>query len=47
MDWGDVLEQLGNQDLEQVLTYNRDSIVALSLHFIDCIKKSQRIYTIR
>ena len=38
MDWGDVLEQLGNQDLEQVLTYNRDSIVALSLHFIDCIK---------
>ncbi len=37
MDWGDVLEQLGNQDLVQVLTYNRYSIVALSLHFIDCI----------
>ena len=38
MDWGDTLEQLDNQDLTQVLTYNRDSIVALSLHFIDCIK---------
>lgn len=37
MDWGDVLQQLENQDLVQVLTYNRDSIVALSLHFIDCI----------
>lgn len=38
MDWGDVLQQLRNQELVQVLTYNRDSIVALSLHFIDCIK---------
>lgn len=37
-DWANTLEQLKNQELIQVLTYNRDSIVALSLHFIDCIK---------
>lgn len=38
MDWGDVLQELRDQELVQVLTYNRDSIVSLSLHFIDCIK---------
>lgn len=37
-DWANTLDQLGNQELVQVLTYNRDSIVALSLYFIDCMK---------
>ena len=37
-DWGDVLRELRDQELVQVLTYNRDFIVSLSLHFIDCIK---------
>lgn len=46
MDWGDVLQQLRNQELVQVLTYNRDSIVALSLHFIDCIKIQAILYNL-
>lgn len=37
-DWGDVLRELRDQELVQVLTYNRDFIISLSLHFIDCIK---------
>lgn len=37
-DWGDVLRELREQELVQVLMYNRDFIVSLSLHFIDCIK---------
>lgn len=39
-DWATTLEQLSDQELVQVLMYNRDSIVALSLHFIDCMKNS-------
>lgn len=39
-DWATTLEQLSGQELVQVLMYNRDSIVALSLHFIDCMKNS-------
>lgn len=39
-DWANTLEQLVDQELVQVLMYNRDSIVALSLHFIDCMKNS-------
>lgn len=39
-DWANTLEQLADQELVQVLMYNRDSIVALSLHFIDCMKNS-------
>ena len=39
-DWANTLEQLVDQELVQVLMYNRDSIVALSLHYIDCIKNS-------
>ena len=36
-DWGDALKQLNNNDLMQVLTFNRDSIVSLSLYFINCL----------
>lgn len=36
-DWGDALQQLNNNDLIQVLTFNRDSIVSLSLYFINCL----------
>lgn len=39
-DWANTLEQLVDQELVQVLMYNRDSTVALSLHFIDCMKNS-------
>lgn len=38
MDWGHALNQLNSQILTQVLTYNRDSVVALSLHFIDAME---------
>lgn len=37
MDWGDSLKLLGNTVLSQVLNYNRDSIVSLSLHFLECL----------
>lgn len=37
MEWGNTLMQLDSQDLFKVLTYNRDSIVAMSLHFIDSL----------
>ena len=36
-DWGDALQRLNNNDLIQVLTFNRDSIVSLSLYFINCL----------
>lgn len=38
MDWGNALNLLNSQILTQVLTYNRDSVVALSLHFIDAME---------
>ncbi len=40
VDWGNTLRYLKNQELEQVLMYNRDSIVPLSLYFIDCLKNA-------
>lgn len=40
LDWGNTLGCLKIQELEQVLMYNRDSIVSLSLYFIDCIKNA-------
>ena len=36
-DWGNVLRHLRSHELAQVLSYNRDSVVALSLNFIDCL----------
>lgn len=37
MDWGHALQQLNNKELTQVVSFNRDSIVNLSLYFINCI----------
>lgn len=42
-DWANTLEQLKNQELAQILTYNRDSIVSLSLHFVDCIENPNEV----
>ena len=39
-DWGHVLRQIRSQELTQVLSYNRDSVVALSLNFIDCLSNT-------
>lgn len=36
-NWGHALQQLSNDTLTKVLTFNKDSIVSLSLHFIDCL----------
>lgn len=36
-DWGYALGQLRTSELIQILTYNKDTIIALSLYFIDCL----------
>lgn len=36
-NWGHALQQLSNDTLTKVLTFKKDSIVSLSLHFIDCL----------
>lgn len=38
MEWGDVLGHLNNRELSQVIVYNKDSIVLISLHFIDSLQ---------
>ena len=38
-DWGHVLRQLHDNELHHVLIYNRDTIVVLSLYFINCLSK--------
>lgn len=39
MEWGDVLRQLNVSELSRVIAYKRDSVIALSLHFIECLEK--------
>ena len=36
-DWGYALRLLHDNELHQILIYNRDTIVALSLNFINCL----------
>lgn len=36
-DWGCALRLLNDNELHQILIYNRDTIVALSLNFINCL----------
>lgn len=36
-DWGYALRMLHDNELHQILIYNRDTIVALSLNFINCL----------
>ena len=46
-EWGNTLIQLDSQDLLKVLTYNRDSIVAMSLHFIDSLSNPSEFIQFR